>query len=185
MIFGRLGVIQRDQRGLTLIELLIAILLAGIVTSGITMTIFQVFDTSSRTSNHMVAIRQVQHAGKQVSEDLLQAQGVNPGGSSDFPLTLNWTDWDDAQHGIVYTLEDMPSGEFKILWRRHYINSSLDSTTKVAEYIDPDQTCCGCGCGEDCGCDCGGDCGCLTFKVTANVGGQSETRVYEVSPRAG
>ena len=64
MIFGRLRMIQRDQRGLTLVELLIAILLAGIVTSGITMTIFQVFNINSRNSNHMIAIRQVQNAGK-------------------------------------------------------------------------------------------------------------------------
>jgi prepilin-type N-terminal cleavage/methylation domain-containing protein len=173
MIFGRLRVIQRDQRGLTLVELVIAILLAGIVTSGITMTIFQVFNMNSRTSSHMIAIRQVQHAGKQVSQDLLQAQDVVPGGSSGFPLTLDWTDWYDAQHEIVYTLEDMPSGELKILRREHYINLSLNSTTNVAEYIDPYQTSC-----VPAG-------GAFNFTVTANVGGQSETRVYEVMPRAG
>ena len=175
MIFGRLGVIQRDQRGLTLVELLIAIALAGAVTSGITMTIFQVFNVNSRTSNHMVAIRQVQHAGKQVSQDLLQAKHIVPENDPDTPelLTLNWTDWDNARHGIVYTLEDMPSGEFGILWRRHYINSSLDSTTKVAEYIDPDQT------------SCVPAVGAFNFMVTANVSGQSETRVYEVMPRSG
>jgi len=177
MIFGRLGVIQRDQRGVTLVELLIAILLAGVVTSGITMTIFQVFNMNSRTSNHMIAIRQVQHAGKQVSQDLLQAQHIdtedNPATLEFELLALNWTDWDDAQHGIVYTLEDMPSGGFKILWREHYINSSPDSTTIVAEYIDPAQT------------SCAWAGGALNFTVTANVGGQSETRVYEVTPRSG
>jgi prepilin-type N-terminal cleavage/methylation domain-containing protein len=175
MIFGRLGMIQRDQRGLTLVELLIAILLAGVVTSGITMTIFQVFNMNNRTSSHMVAIRQVQHAGKQVSQDLLQAQHIFPEDNPATPefLTLNWTDWDDARHGIIYTLEDMPSGEFKILLRRHYINSGLDSTAKVAEYIDPDQTVC-----------VSDDGGAFIFVVTANVSGQSETRVYEVTPRS-
>jgi len=182
MIFGRLRVIQRDQRGLTLLELLIAIVLTGAITSGITMTIFQVFDTSSRTSNHMIAIRQVQHAGKQVSEDLLQAQHINDNPDTPELLTLNWTDWDNnAQHKIAYTLEDMPSGEFKILWRRHYINSSLDSTTKVAEYIDPAETSCVPE-PEDCDPELE-DCA-FTFTVTANVSGQSETRVYEVTPRA-
>jgi prepilin-type N-terminal cleavage/methylation domain-containing protein len=175
MIFGRLRVTQRDQRGLTLVELLIAILLAGIITSGITMTIFQVFNINSRTSNHMTAIRQVQHAGKQVSEDLLQAKRVEPGGSSGFPLTLNWTDWDDEQHGIVYNLEDMPSGELKILWREHYINLSLNSTTNIAEYIDPAET----SFIED-----PEDPGAFIFTVTANVSGQSETRIYEIMPRA-
>jgi len=173
MIFGRLGVIQRDQRGLTLVELLIAIFLAGVVTSGITMTIFQVFDINSRTSSHMTAIRQVQHAGKQVSQDLLQAQRIDIEDNPDTPefLTLNWTDWDNSQHGIVYNLEDMPSGEFKILWREHYMNLSLNSTTIVAEYIDPAET------------SCDWDNEILTFTVTANVGGQSETRIYEITPR--
>ena len=175
MIFGRIGVIQRDQRGLTLVELLIAILLAGVVTSGVTMTIFQVFNINSRTSSHMTAIRQVQHAGKQVSQDLLQAQHIETEDNPDTPelLTLTWTDWDNAQHEIVYNLEDMPSGEFKILWREHYKNLSLNSTTIVAEYIDPAET------------SCDWDNGILTFTVTANVGGQSETRVYEVTPRSG
>jgi len=180
MIFGRLGVIQRDQRGLTLVELLIAILLAGIVTSGITMTIFQVFNMNSRTSSHMVAIRQVQHAGKQVSQDLLQAQGVDLGGGSGFPLTLAWTDWDDAQHEIDYTLEDMAGG-LKKLQRSHSVNGGEPTVILVAEYIDLAETSCVCNCVD--GCDC--DNLVLTFTVTANVGGQSETRVYEVTPRAG
>jgi prepilin-type N-terminal cleavage/methylation domain-containing protein len=173
MIFGRLRVIQRDQRGLTLVELLIAIFLAGVVTSGITMSVFQVFNMNSRTSSHMTAIRQVQHAGKQVSQDLLQAQRIDTEDDPDTPelLTLNWTDWDNSQHGIVYNLEDMPSGEFKILWREHYINLSFDSTIIVAEYIDPAET------------SCDWDNEILTFTVTANVGGQSETRVYEITPR--
>jgi len=172
MISGRLGVIQRDQRGLTLVELLIAIMLAGAVTGGITMTIFQVFNMNSRTSNHMIAIRQVQHAGKQVSQDLLQAQDVVLGEGSGF-LTLTWTDWDDAQHEIVYTLENMPSGEFMILWRSHSVNDEEPTVTLVAEYIDPDQT------------RCVQTDGAFTFTVTANVDGQSETREYEVMPRSG
>jgi prepilin-type N-terminal cleavage/methylation domain-containing protein len=185
MIFGRLRIIQRDQRGLTLVELVIAILLAGAVTSGITMTIFQVFNMNSRTSNHMIAIRQVQHAGKQVSQDLLQAKHIYTEDNPDTPelLALNWTDWDNVRHGIVYTLEDMPSGEFKILRRRHYINLSLDSTAKVAEYIDPAETNCCCDGDGDGYCD--DNCNAIIFTVTANVGGQSETRVYEVMPRAG
>jgi len=139
------------------------------------MTIFQVFDTNSRTSNHMIAIRQVQHAGKQVSEDLLQAQHIDPEDDPATPelLTLNWTDWDNnAQHKIAYTLEDMPSGELKILRREHKIDSVTDSTINVAEYIDPDQTSC-----VQTG-------GAFKFTVTANVSGQSETRIYEVTPRA-
>jgi prepilin-type N-terminal cleavage/methylation domain-containing protein len=174
MIFGRLGVVQRDQRGLTLVELLIAILLAGVITSGITMTIFQVFNMNSRTSSHMIAIRQVQHAGKQVSQDLLQAQYIATEDDPDTPelLTLAWTDWDDAQHEIDYTLEDMAGG-LKKLQRSHSVNGGEPTVILVAEYIDPEETSC-----VSAG-------GAFNFTVTANVGGQSETRVYEVMPRSG
>jgi prepilin-type N-terminal cleavage/methylation domain-containing protein len=174
MIFGRLGVVQRDQRGLTLVELLIAIMLAGAVTGGITMTIFQVFNMNSRTSSHMIAIRQVQNAGKQVSQDLLQAQYIATEDDPDTPelLTLAWTDWDDAQHEIDYTLEDMAGG-LKKLQRSHSVNGGEPTVILVAEYIDPEETSC-----VSAG-------GAFNFTVTANVGGQSETRVYEVMPRSG
>ena len=66
--------LNKDQRGLTLVELLIAILLTGLITGGITMTIFQVFNLNTRTSNHMTAVRQVQHAGFWVSPDVQMAQ---------------------------------------------------------------------------------------------------------------
>jgi len=172
--------LKRDQRGLTLIELVIVIAITGLITTAITMTVFQVFNMNTRASNHMTAVSQVQHAGKLVSEDILEAQSVNATGSSGFPLTLTWTEVGapgDA-HTVNYTLEDMPSGEFQILWRKHYIDLALNSTTKVAEHIDPDETSC-----APLGVLPAG--GVLTFTVTATVGEQSETRVYEVKPRPG
>ena len=166
--------LKNDQRGITLIELVIAIAITGIITAAITMAVLQVLNMNTRTSNRMAAVSQVQHAGKLVSEDILMAQIVAT--ESEF-LKLTWTDWaTNYTHVVIYTLEDMPSGEFKRLQREHYINyPNLDSTTIVAEYIDSDPT--------ETYCDWAG--GVLTFKVTATVGGQSETREYEVMPRPG
>jgi len=182
--------LKKDQRGITLIELVIAIALTGVITAAITMSIFQVFNINTRTSNHMAAVSQVQHADKLVREDIMEAQNVDTGDDPGTPelelLTLTWKEGGtEIPHEVIYTLEDMSSGEFKILWRYYYINPDINSapvsTTKVAEYIDPDQT--------SCCCDCDGDCNCddavVIFTVTANVGGQSETKVYEVMPRAG
>jgi len=168
--------LKKDQRGFTLLELLIAMLLTGIITGSITMTILQVFNMNTRTSNHMTAVRQVQHAGFWVSPDVQMAQGVVTGGSPGVLLTLTWTAPGTGDHEVIYTLEDM-SGGLQILWREHYIDiglgPELDSTTKVAEYIDPAET----------SFTPEGDA--YIFKVTANVGGQSETREYEVKPRPG
>ncbi len=175
MRLDRLGSIRKDQRGLTLVELMIAIALAGIVTAGITMTVAHLFSGSTRTSNHMTAIRQVQSAGYWVSQDALQAQeepviGENP--ATNF-LTLTWTDSATGNNTtVIYTLVDMPSGESTRLQRRRSVEG-VPTVTYVAQYIDPGETSCSWNATR------------LVFRVTANVGGQSETRVYEVKPRPG
>jgi len=175
MIFHRLGLINKNQRGFTLIELMIAIAITGIITGGITMTIFQVFSGNARSSNHMTAVRQVQNAGYWISHDTQMAQNVVPDpGDTGFPLTLTWSDWDSGDvHQVIYTL--LVDNK---LQREHYTNLNLDATTIVAEYIDPDETSCVWDDGT----------GTLTLTVTATVGGwqpASETRVYEVIPRPG
>jgi len=175
--------LKKDEKGFTFIELLIAILLTGIVASAVTGTILYVFNVNFSTANRMTAVRQVRNVGFWVTPDFQMARDVEPGESSDFPLTLSWTEWDTGDlHEVIYSLEYMSSGEFKMLKREHYINGSPnpDSTTIVAEYIDPDQT------WIDPGTPCSfPDCGAFIFTVTATVGGQSETREYEVKPRPG
>jgi len=172
--------LHNDQRGFSLIELVIVIALTGIVTAAITLTVFQVFNMNTRTANRMTAVSQVQNAGKIVSEDILEAKNVMASSSPAALLTLNWTDWANNKHGVIYSLEG--TGEVRILQRKYYFNLTHNSTTMVAEYIALNETSCT-------------PLGplppsaALTFKVTATVGGgvnkESETRIYEVKPRPG
>lgn len=162
--------LKKDQRGLTLIELTMVIAATALIAGGITMTIMNVFNTNLRTSNHMVAVSQVEHAGFWVSPDVQMALDVDT--ESEF-LKLTWVEGGTNDvHEVIYSLEDMPVG-LKRLQREHYIESGLDSTIVVAEYIDPVQTSCVWAGGE------------LTFTVTATVGTQSETREYGITPRPG
>jgi prepilin-type N-terminal cleavage/methylation domain-containing protein len=162
--------LKKDQRGLTLIELVMVIAAIALITGATTMSIMDMFNTNIRTSNRMTAVRQVEYAGFWVSPDVQMANNVST--EPEF-LKLSWIEWETNDlHEVIYTLEDM-SGGLKKLQREHYIDSDLDSTIVVAEYIDPDQTSCVWAGGE------------LIFTVTAAVGTQSETRQYAVKPRPG
>jgi prepilin-type N-terminal cleavage/methylation domain-containing protein len=127
----RLGLLNRSQLGFTLIELLIVLAITGVVTSATTATVFQVFDGNTRSSNHMEAIRQVQNAGYWVSHDAEMAQVIDIGDNPATPelelVTLNWTEWNNTTHKVIYTLQDTE------LWRDYDGESSC-----VAEYIDSD-----------------------------------------------
>ena len=166
--------LEKDEKGFTFIELLTAILLTGIVASAITGMILYVFNANFTTTNRMAAVRQVRNVGFWVTPDVQMAKNWTTGGSSDF-LTLTWQEWDTGHsHEVTYSLVDMSSSEFKILKREHYDSGTESTTTTiVAEYIDPIET----------DCSLTGDK--LTFTVTANVGGQVETREYEVKRRPG
>jgi prepilin-type N-terminal cleavage/methylation domain-containing protein len=171
---GRMNIkdLRKDQRGFSMMELLMVIALTGIITAAITTAFFQVFDMSRRTANHMVAVSQVQQAGKLVSEDMLETQedriDDNPSGPGEF-LKLGWISQNTSTvHNITYTLEN---GE---LWRSESISGGNATLTRVAEYIDSDPT--------KTSCDWDGSA--LTFIVTATVGDESEQRIYSVRPRA-
>ncbi len=180
MMFSGLRFVRNDQRGFTLVELLIAIVIAGLITGGITFAIMQILTINTRASNHMVAVRQVQQAGKEVSKDTLQAQTVNASGTHGFPLTLTWEEWGtNLTHTVVYDLV-VPSNGVKELQRNHSVEGGNSTLTSVAQYIDADLTKTTC---SPLGVLQSGDV--LTFTVTATVGTQSETRVYEVRPRPG
>jgi len=183
MIFHRLGLINKNQRGVTLMGIIVAVAITGIIAGAVTTTIFQVFSGNTRTSNHMTAVKQVQNAGYWISHDTQMAKGVEPADESDddpdgtrFPLTLTWIDWDGTLNEVTYTIVD---SELK---RSHSINGNTEVSI-TAQYIDvtidPDTGKPKTNCYKD------GEM--LIFTVTATLGTgtqhESETRVYEIVPR--
>lgn len=174
--------IYKDQRGFTLLELLVALPIAALVVSAATGAIFQVLN-STRASGYMVAYRQVQETGYWVNHDTLQAQKVmldDPDTSAVIEfLTLSWTDWDGGnEYSVTYTLEDMPSGDLKYLQRQESVNGTPTATTIVAQHIykDTDKS-------KPTNCVWDSDEKVLTFTVKAQVGEQTATRTYEIKPR--
>jgi prepilin-type N-terminal cleavage/methylation domain-containing protein len=187
MKFPKLNLMKKGQKGFTLIELAIAMAIGSMIAGAVTMTIFQIVESSGRTSNHMTAVRQVQSAGYWVSRDAQMIQQepviVNDGASGELvSITLDWTDWDGNVFQVVYTLEDMSVGSLKELKRvedKDTGSGTVTDTKIVAEFIDPDPA----------KTSCVYDDGTFTFRVTVQVGAgpaaQIEARVYEAIPRPG
>ena len=174
--------LKKGQKGFSLVELVIVVALAGLVGAAITATAFQVFTFTTRISNQMTAIRQVQQAGFWVSPDVMMS---DPGEIYDSPpggefLVSRWQAHDGTWHEVDYILEGVPSSDVATLTREHYTGPTLDSLNldsvmTVAQYVDLNAA--------DTYCDWDGTA--LTFKVTAAVGGRTETRIYQVKPRVG
>ncbi len=53
----------KNQKGFTLIELLVALAITGLISTGITMTTFQVLNVNTQTVSHMITITEVENAG--------------------------------------------------------------------------------------------------------------------------
>jgi len=140
-MFNRLKKINKNQKGFTLIELIVVIAITGLIISAITVTIFQLFSISARSDSHMLAVRQVQNAGYWISHDTQMAQSVETdGGTTGFPLKLTWSnEWDSNTYEVVYNLIEADSE----LRRSYKVNDDDPNVTLVAEYIDQAETSCG------------------------------------------
>jgi type II secretory pathway pseudopilin PulG len=172
MKLAKFGLINKNQRGVALLSLMIALAISGIIMTAATMTTFQVINSSGRTSNHMFALRQVQNAGYWISYDVQMAQSVEPAAPPDadgLPLTLTWSEYASSiEHQIVY---DLVGDE---LIRSYSINGGPPIESTVAEFIVSGTNC------EYSG-------GVLTFTVVSTVGAGSQeitaSGIYEIIPR--
>jgi prepilin-type N-terminal cleavage/methylation domain-containing protein len=159
MILKHLKTIVKNQRGMTLIELILVISVIAIIGSAATATIFQIVRGSGTSNNREVAISNLESAADWFTKDALQAQGrpnqvnppiINPGDPPppdeldvDFPITFMWTDYgddytsslDDYEYTCTYTLET--SGKLTRTVEKYNIDDVLvsQSTTLVADKI--------------------------------------------------
>lgn len=170
---SKFSLINKNQRGLALLTMMIALAISSIIVTAATMTTFQVVNGSTRTSNQMVAIRQVQSAGYWVSYDVQMAQTVEPAPEPDpdgLPLTLTWNEYiSGIEHQIVYELVGDE------LVRSYSVDGGTPTESTVAEFIAV-------------GTNCEFSNGVLTFTVVATVGAGSQeatsTGIYEIKQRA-
>ena len=175
---------KHGQKGFTLIELLVAIPIAALVmlaTGGVILQVIQ----SGRATSQMTAIRQVQNAGRWISQDGLQSESTCTPSDNCSDLAPNslcrfvWTDPDTVLlHSVVYRLVPMGSGSLQKLEREETIGVGGAHLTRIVAYnLD----------GAVCSVAWKAPPANSTFVLTvrATVGLKTENREYEVTPRPG
>ncbi|MFC2026577.1 PilW family protein [Chloroflexota bacterium] len=203
-MFRKLVNISKNQKGFTILEMLIAVAITGLIVGGIALTIIQLFEGHAQSSGEMTALRQVQNTGYHISRDAKMAEIIDTSDDSETPdvtevLTIMWTEivhWKNEplgevdymistiiRHKIVYTWDDgiIDRSEYntgEIREDEETYTYTLNTGTRVAEYIWKDENKV-----ED-GFEFNPSTNELT--VTATTGGfgsQTETRTYKIEPR--
>lgn len=154
MIFRKLSFFNRNQGGFSLLEVAVTIVIISLITIGATMANAQVLEQTSRNNDYTTASRHTLNAIHWISCDTQMAQTLQLDGASGFPLTLRWTEWDNSEHKVVYSLQD---SQFK---RSYSIDDGEPRVLLVAEYINEETQMT----------NCVSDNGVLTLTVTGSVG---------------
>ena len=173
-----LRLLQNDskaQKGFTLIEILIALAITGILVLVLSSIISQVITVNGLNTRIVTAQRQVQQVGFYLSKDCQQARiitvGNNPTGTG-FPVVCSSVDLDGKSRVVTYSLSN--SG---VVSRSETLNGAAVSTLVIATNINTASantvfsfvsT------------------GIYNLKITATIAGKitaSETRQYQILQR--
>jgi prepilin-type N-terminal cleavage/methylation domain-containing protein len=121
-------ILAGKQKGFTLIELIVALGIAGILGAGIAATTVSIGNTNDRNVSRVMAIKEVENAIHFLNRDIQQAQKVEINGTG-YWIRLTWTSWDNnTLNQVVYNVDN----ETLI---RQYFGSDPSSNKEIARYI--------------------------------------------------
>ena len=173
MMFRGLRRVFAGQRGFTLLEVVVTLAITGIIGIGATMATVQILTQGSRNVDYTTASRHAMNAIFWISRDAQMSQTVEPSGANGYPLTLSWTEWDNSEHAVIYSIED------DRLMRSYSIDGDGPREILVALYINSTS--------ENTSCQYSDRV--LTLRVTATVGDGTQAlnvgKVREITPRPG
>lgn len=128
---------KRRENGFTLIEVIIAVAILGVIMPVMAMTIISLLTNHQQANDHNIVLHEVQNAGYWISRDVQMAKNVTLNGSSGFPLTLDIPVDRDENNDIRvdYLFDDN-----KLKRKVYDASQTLISETLIAEYIDITDT---------------------------------------------
>lgn len=162
----------KNEAGLTLLEIMVSLSIAGLIGLGATMSSAQVLTETSENNDYTSASRNAMNALYWISKDAQMAQVIS--GHSGFPqtsdLSLTWVDWNNSSHNATYSIAD------GLLWRTYTVDDE-STTTLIAEHISSTANMT----------YCTSDNGTLMMAITSSVGEGSKavevTREREMTAR--
>ena len=96
--------LHNRQAGFSLLEVVLALAIAGIIAAGVMTTLSQVFVVNAASGSRMAAVKQVEYAVDRMRTDVQMAQTFIPGPDSGIPLVLSWKEWDGSEIEVTYYL---------------------------------------------------------------------------------
>ena len=175
MKFHKFWSIRENQKGFTLIEVIAALAITSLIGVGVAMATVQIINQGVRNSDYTTASRYTMNAIYWISRDAQMAQTIELEGASGFPVTLSWTEWDNSEYEVTYSIED---GKLR---RSYSIDGGVPKQTVVAQYINSVS--------ENTTCEFSGGVLAITVTVTTSVAEGSHavsvTKVREITSRPG
>ncbi len=189
-----------NEKGMTLVELLVALPVAALIAAGTAGVYYQMMITRAEVDNSLAANAQLQRVGAWFSLDAVQAHVVNDNNYDDEDtmeiavdqvtgiagtevLSLEWTDWDNNSVQVLYSLATVPGSPLKELRRTVTVNGSVSTSHVAGENLDDSFD-------QETLLDrtrfewSNEDKQTVRFVGTATSGEESVTRTYEARPRS-
>ena len=172
----------RSCKGMTLVELLVALSIGSLVVVGSTQILTQLFVIVPKVEYSMLAMRQAEFAGHAIDKDATMAQIITPTPSlftvsTATPLVISHVGWNSDNTTITYSVDSnhilqrqevvVNKSGVTISSNQKQVADSIGSIT--AQYDQPDQY---------------NYRKILTLTITAQLGNSSAARTFKISPRA-
>ena len=161
---------KRGRKGFTLVELLLALAIMGVIVVAIAMTTITLVRNSKVAADHHIVLQQVHTASHSISRDVEMGKDVTLSDPTGFPLIIVIpVDNDENNDYSVHYLFD----DNKLKRRIYDSSNNLISETLIGECIAENTTCIAL------------EPGVYKLDIRASRGETAVTMSYELSQRAG